>query len=219
LSESEKGLATGKASEQAGSRRHRSKAHQPQHSVKLQLLLALFTASFSVAALTAEDKEPAAEVFNRGAFRFRLAIPETFGQPVDGESAYQETDAGKAPYRELTWKHDQDLIAVRSVVVPEKAWQSKTPERMFTDAKALILRDKNVKIIAEHAYSIGKFPAYSFILSITGKKPDFQRIDYILTNPDMNVVMYASPTKEALQGEVCKAFYRSFAIEAKPATK
>ena len=167
----------------------------------------------------AADSEPPEEVFDRSPFEFRFAIPDSFGKPVNGKSAYLDTDAGKAPYRQLDWENGGDVIVVRWMVVPDASWRSKTPEKMLTDAKTLILRGNNVKLISERDYKIGECPARSFILSTTGDRPNFQRIDYILAKPDLNVVMYASPKKEALDGSACSELFKSIAIEPKKPKK
>ena len=176
------------------------------NSTVLHLLIA---ALLSFTPLRADEQKPPAELFGKGPLEFVVDIPDSFGMPVETDTAYLTTDAGKAPYRELTWKHEKDTLVIRWTVLPEAAWQGKTPKEMFANAKALLTRQENVQLITDRDYKVGESPAHSFVFSVTGAKPGFQRIDYVLTKPEMNVVIYASPTREAIEGKTCEGIFTS----------
>jgi len=165
------------------------------------------------------DEKPPDEVFERSNSKFLFEIPASFGKPVGGYSAYLATDAGNAPIRDLTWKHDADTIVLRWMVVPDAVWQLKTTEQMFAGARDNMLTDKHLKLISERDYELNGSPAHSFIFAVEGDQPEFQRMDYILTKPDLNIVMFISPKKAALEDVACKKLFESLSIGPKAQKK
>ena len=187
-------------------------------STFLRFLISSIIAASSACSFGADEKPPG-EVFERSNSKFVFDIPASFGKPIGGYSAYLATDAGKVPIRDLTWKHDTETIVLRWMVVPDSVWQLKSTEQMFAGARDNMLTDKSLKLVSERDYKLNGSPAHSFIFAVEGDQPEFQRMDYILTKPDLNIVTFTSPNKTALEDVACKKLFESLSIEPKPPKK
>src|SRR5919109_3200286 len=181
-------------------------------TVALHVILGI-SAAFSCAA-PAADEQPSDEVFERSAFDMGFHIPSAF-TPLGKERGYLQTDHGRAPYRDFSWKKDDDLIVIRQFVVPEVTWREKSPSQAFADAKNNILTAPEMKLLSERDYDIAGCSAHTFIFQVEGAQPHFERMDYILTKPDLNIVMYSSPNKAALDDVACQELFRNIAITVK----
>jgi hypothetical protein len=90
---------------------------------------------------------------------------------------------------------------------------------MFAGAKQNMLTDPNLKLVSERDYKVGDCPAHSFIFASEGNDPKFQRMDYVLTKPDLSIVVFASPNKTALDDTSCKELFQSISVRSKSAGK
>lgn len=181
-------------------------------------LLSMITTLAGALALAA-DEQPPEDAFERSGFALTFAIPDSFGKPVGGNRGYLQTDGGRAPIEDMKWEHDGDTILIRWMVVPDRVWQFKTTDQMFADAKNNMLIDKALKLVSERDYKINNSPAHSFVFVHEGGKPQYQRMDYIFTKPDLNVVMYTSSSKTALDDPVCQELFESLSIKPKAPKK
>ena len=172
--------------------------------------------SFVAAALGADEKPPD-EAFEGSAFDFRFQIPDSFISSTSGRG-YLQTASGKAPYLDLSWTHDSDFIVVRLLVMPAVDWE-KSPTEMFADAKKNMLSQPDVKLLSERDYQVEDCQAHSFVFYRRGNEAKFERVDYFLTKPDLNIVVYSSPGKAALDCVPCQELFQSISIQAKPPKK
>jgi len=178
----------------------------------LQAILCIF-AAFGLAA-SAADEEPPDEVFELSAFDMGFHIPSAF-TPLGKKRGYLQTDHGKTPYRDFSWKKGDEMIVIRQFVVPEVTWHDKSPSQAFSDAKKNILAAPETKLVSERDYDIAGCSAHTFIFQVEGDGPHFERMDYILTKPDLNIVMYSSPNKAALDDVACQDLFRNIVITLK----
>jgi hypothetical protein len=183
-----------------------------KHNVLHDLLIALVLSSASVVAA----EEPPDTVFH-STYEFNFRIPPSF-KPTGGKRGYLDTPAGKAPYFDQVWRAEKDLIMIRAFVVPEVSWQAPL-NLMFAGAKENMLTDPNLKLVSERDYKVGDCPAHSFIFSHEGDDTHFERMDYIVTKPDLNIVDYVSPTKASLENLACKELFESISVRPKAANK
>lgn len=163
--------------------------------------------------LFADEEKPPDEAFERSAFDFRFQIPESFSSTTT-DRGYLQMGHNRAAYLDLTWKRESDSIVVRLFVVPASGWE-KSPSEIFADAKKNMLSGSNLKLLSERDYQVGDCPAHSFVFFRQGDEPKFQRIDYFLTKPDLNIVMYSSPGKAALASNACEELFESISIKTK----
>jgi len=181
--------------------------------MKFPLRLTASVLMASAAVALGEEEKPPDEAFDGSAFDFRFQIPDSFTSNNSGRG-YLQTGTGKAPYLDLSWKHDSDFIVVRLLVMPAVDWE-KSPTEMFADAKKNMLTAPNLKLLSERDYRVEDCPAHSFLFYRRGDDAKFERIDYFLTKPDLNIVMYSSPGKAALDCVPCQELFQSISIQAK----
>ncbi|PWU16657.1 MAG: hypothetical protein C5B50_13120 [Verrucomicrobia bacterium] len=160
-------------------------------------------------------EQPPDEAFH-STFEFQFRIPDSF-KAVKTNRGYLETPTGRAPYLDHVWKRETESIYVRAFVVPKSSWEAST-DQMFAGAKQNMLTDPKLKLVSERDYSIGGCPAHSFLFVDEGddsKSQQFQRMDYILTKPDLNIVAVFSPQKAFLEDKACTELFKSISIRPK----
>lgn len=173
---------------------------------KRLLLLSIFVAGTGLAA------ELEGEFHNT--FDFKYQIPESFKSYSTSSGKEDIPDGSKIPYSQDLWVNGKDSIMVKVLSLPEKSWRA-SPDQMFANAKNEMMKDSEMKLVSERDYKIGGCEAHSFIFEIGGAEPGFARMDYILTQPDLNVVLYTTPSKEALDSAACKKFFESISVRPK----
>jgi hypothetical protein len=171
--------------------------------------LNIFASLFAAASCLGAEME--GEFHNT--FEFKYRIPEAF-KSYSTSSGNEDTPGGKIPYSEDFWVNGKESIMVKVLALPENAWKS-SPDQMFSKAKEEMIKDAGMTLVSERDYKIGECHAHSFIFEVGGAQPGFARVDYILTKPDLNVVLYTTPSKDALDKPICKDFFDSISVRAK----
>lgn len=190
-----------------------------KHVVSLTILLMAALPSGARAADTPEtppeksSEKPPESVFLQSEFEFSYKLPPSFGSP-HVESGYLATPMGKVPYRIVSITDKGDSIAIKSTVMPEEWWQTRS-SNAFAEAKESLAGNPKIKVISERNYSLSGCQAYSMTITAQGSKPLFQRIDYFLVKPDLRVIIYATPNESALTDTTCRQFFESILINPK----
>ena len=147
-------------------------------------------------------------------FDFKYQIPGSFKKYSTSSGKEDMPGGTKIPYSEDLWVNGKDSLMIKVLALPADSWKS-SPGQMFAKAKGEMTKESDMKLVSERDYKIGDSYAHTFIFEIGGSQPGFARMDYVLTNPDLNVVLYTTPTRETLDGALCKGFFESISVRAK----
>jgi hypothetical protein len=173
-------------------------------------LISMTLLAFASVAVAAGDKPPA-EVFLQSQFAFTVKIPSGFKQTASN-TGYFPTPMGNVPYEEKAWESKGDTISTKVTVMPEAWWRTRAGGA-FAEFRDSIARDPHARLISQREYIVGGCRAYSLVLALSSQ---FQRIDQVLTKPDLRVVMYLSPQQAALSAPACSSLFESISISSGP---
>jgi hypothetical protein len=168
----------------------------------------------AIATVFFAQDEPAEDVFTHSSRELAFQIPAGF-ELVGQDRRYLNQEAHEVPRFQRIWRHGFDMVMINVVVVPDAAWQQKTPKQIFADGMSGMLSDPTLKIVSQRSYELDDCAAESVTCFYQGGDGTSQRMDCFLARPNMFIVAYVSSKPSSWDDPASKVFFQSVSLKPK----
>lgn len=177
----------------------------------MKLNLAALVFLLSVLSWTVSAQKDSVFVSNDGGFS--VVTPRGF-EKLKYESRSRDTESGTVDASQYSLTLDRGTCLISYYELPEKTFQTKSPDNIFSDSIAEILRKGDTTITSQRNLVIDGFPAISFDLRVANIDRElYTHTVMVVAKPRAYTFLFGSKEKSQLSTPDVVNFFKTIRIQ------